>query len=78
MASTNPNMAAIVKGLTNPVDFTTPATNKLKVRALRDFIDNEMMNQSEQRLFMDKMDPAARAGLYVALTALEAAVVNAA
>lgn len=74
MASPNPNMAALRKGIENQIDFTTPATNKLKVRALRDFIENEERNQNELRMFLDKMDPNARAGLSVALTALEAAV----
>lgn len=74
MAANNPNMANIAKGLVSPIDFTVPATNKLKVRALRDLIDNEDMNQGELRLFTDKMDPSARAGLYVMLTALENAV----
>jgi hypothetical protein len=70
----NTNLAAIVKGIDNVIDFTTPGTDKLKVRALRDFISNEDMNGSQPRMFLDKMDPSARAGLYVALTALEAAV----
>lgn len=77
MAKQNSKMAVIAKGMVNPIDFTTPATNKLKIRALRDFISNEEMNANELRLFMDKMDPNARAGLYVALTALEAAVADA-
>jgi hypothetical protein len=72
--STNTNMAANVKGMDNPIDFTTPATDKLKVRALRDFISQEDMNVGTSRLWLDKMDPAARNGLYVMLTALEAAV----
>ena len=76
MATQNPNMAAIVKGIDNVIDFTTPATNKLKIRALRDMISNEEMNQTELRMYLDKMDPMARAGLYVALTALETAVAN--
>lgn len=76
MASQNPNMAALAKGIENQIDFTTPATNKLKVRALRDFISNEEMNQSELRQYLDKMDSHARAGLYVALTSLEAAITN--
>jgi hypothetical protein len=67
-------MAAIVKGIDNQIDFTTPGTDKLKVRALRDFISHENHNASESRMNLDKMDPNARAGLYVALTALEAAV----
>lgn len=67
-------MAAIVKGIDNVIDFTTPGTDKLKVRALRDFISMEDANQSTLRMYLDKMDPMARAGLYVALTALEAAV----
>ena len=74
MASQNPTLAQQALGIDNQIDFTTPATNKLKVRALRDFISNEEMNQSELRMFLDKMDPTARLGLYVALTALEAAV----
>lgn len=74
MATQNTQMANIVKGIDNQIDFTTPATDKLKVRALRNFISNENMNASELRMFLDKMDPNARAGLYVALTALEAAV----
>ena len=74
MASPNPSMAALAKGIENQIDFTTPGTDKLKVRALRDFISNEEMNQSELRMYLDKMDPHARAGLWVALTALEAAV----
>lgn len=76
MSTQNTKMAANVKGLENQIDFTTPATNKLKVRALRDFITNENMNQSELRMFLDKMDPNARNGLYVALTALETAVAD--
>lgn len=76
MASKNPNMALLAKGLTNPVDFTTPATNKDKVQALIDLISNEEMNQTELRLFTDKMDPNARAGIFVMLTALKAAIVN--
>jgi hypothetical protein len=74
MATKHSKLAQEVKGIDNQIDFTTPATNKLKVRALRDFISNENMNQSELRMFLDKMDPNARKGLYVALTALEAAV----
>lgn len=77
MASPNPTLAQQATGIDNQIDFTTPATNKLKVRALRDFISNEEMNQGELRMYIDKMDPAARVGLYVALTALEAAVVDA-
>ena len=72
--STNNNMAANVKGMDNPVDFTTPGTDKLKVRALRDFISQEDMNAGTSRLWLDKMDPSTRNGLYVMLTALEAAV----
>lgn len=74
MATQNPNMAALVKGIDNVIDFTTPGTDKLKVRALRDMISNEGMGQTELRMYLDKMDPMCRAGLYVALTALEAAV----
>lgn len=74
MASVNPTLAMQAKGIENQIDFATPGTNKLKVRAFRDFISNEEMNQSELRMCLDKMDPQARIGLYVALTALEAAV----
>lgn len=74
MTSQNPNLANLAKGIENQIDFATPATDKLKVRALRDFISNEEMNQSELRMHLDKMDPQARIGLYVALTALENAV----
>jgi ABC-type sugar transport system ATPase subunit len=74
MSKQNSKMAVIVKGIVNQVDVTTPATDKLKVRAVRDFISNEEMNQSELRMNMDKMDPSARASLYVILTALENAV----
>lgn len=76
MASQNPTLAQQATGIDNQIDFTTPATNKLKIRALRDFISNEEMNQGELRMYLDKMDPLARLGLYVALTALEAAVAN--
>jgi len=76
MSRVNPNMAALASGLTNPIDVTTPATNKLKIRAVRDALTSEESNQSELRLFTDKMDPAARLGLYVILTALENAVAN--
>ncbi len=76
MASPNPTLAQQATGIDNQIDFTTPATNKLKVRALRDFISNEEMNQSELRMYLDKMDPNARLGLYVALTALEASITN--
>lgn len=74
MASPNPTLAMQAKGIENQVDFTTPGTNKLKVRAARDFISNEEMNQGELRMNLDKMDPNARLGLFVLLTALEAAV----
>lgn len=74
MAEQNTKMAVIAKGIENQIDFTTPATDKLKVRALRDFISNENMDQSEMRMNLDKMDPSARASLYVVLTALENAV----
>lgn len=65
-----------IKGIENQIDFTTPATNKLKVRALRNFVAAEEMNQTELRQYLDKMDPLARAGLVVALDALEAAITN--
>lgn len=74
MAKVNSKLAVIAKGIENQIDFTTPATDKLKVRALRDMISNEEMNQSEIRMNLDKMDPSCRASLYVALTALENAV----
>lgn len=74
MPSMNPTLAAQAKGIENQIDFTTPVGDKAKVRALRDFISNEEMGQSELRMFFDKMDPQARIGLYVALTALETAV----
>lgn len=74
MTTVNPNMAAIVKGIDNVIDFTTPGTDKLRVRALRDMISREDSNQTDLRMYLDKMDPMCRAGLYVALTALEAAV----
>lgn len=76
MSSINPTLAAQAKGIDNQIDFTTPATNKAKIRALRDFISNEEMNQGELRMFLDEMTPQARVGLYVALTALETAVAN--
>lgn len=75
MTSTNTNMASIAKGIDNQLDFVSPANDKARVRVLRDFISREDMDQGpQQRQFLDKMDPNARAGLYVALTALEAAV----
>lgn len=74
MPSPNPTLAQQATGIDNQIDFATPGTNKLKVRALRDFIANEEMNQNELRMNLDKMDPTARIGLFVALTALEAAV----
>lgn len=76
MPSINPTLAQQAKGIENQIDFTTPATNKLKVRALRDFIANEEMNQGELRMFLDKMDPNARLGLYAALTTLESVITN--
>ncbi len=76
MPSINPTLAQQAKGIENQIDFTTPATNKLKVRALRDFISNEEMNQGELRMFLDKMDPNARLGLYAALTTLESVITN--
>jgi hypothetical protein len=74
--STNQYLAQQAAGIENQIDFSTPTTNKGKVRALRDMISNEEMDQSSLRMFLDKMDPNARIGLYVALTALEAAVVE--
>jgi len=70
-------MAVLVKGIDNPVDLATPATHKLKIRAVRDFISLEDSEQSVERAYMDKMSPEARATLYVILTDLEAAIANA-
>jgi hypothetical protein len=74
MAKVNSKMAMLAKGLTNPINFAGAANDKARVRLLRDMISNEEMEQTELRYFLDKMDPSARAQLYVMLTALEAAV----
>ena len=76
MARVNANMAAIASGMTNPIDLST-GTNKEKIRRVRDALTSHESSQSELRLMTDKMDPAAMAGIYVILTALEAAVANA-
>lgn len=74
MARKNPTLAAQASGIENQINFAGAANDKDRVQLLIDFISNEEMDSSELRMGMDKMDPAARVGLYVALVALKASV----
>lgn len=74
MSKTNSHLAASSAGITNPIDFATPATDPLKVQALIDAISLEGTDPDEHRLFLDEMSPACRDSLYVILVALKAAV----
>jgi hypothetical protein len=76
MTNVNSHLAAAAMGITNPIDFATPATNKDKVQALTDAISKEGTDPTYHRLFLDEMSPAARDSLYVMLVALKAAITN--
>jgi hypothetical protein len=75
MSNVNTHLAAAAMGITNPIDFDTPATNAEKIQALIDVVSKEATDPTDHRLFLDEMSPVARDSLYVMLVALKASLV---